>query len=292
MILFAEMAECGLFAERVRAHPYYRKYPEKCFLFDSADSSFPILPGLYASLTKKQYQANHTRTGFYLYVLENPFIQHRPLKGDEPYLAAFVGSRKNASVRRAIFEIKRADFLLRDTSEITYRIQYHGEPDERACFWADYADSMASAKFSLCPRGVGAGSIRLFESMKMGRACVILADAWHREEEIDWNSFSITVPESEVHRLPEILESNVHRAAEMGEAGRREWEKWFSERVRFHRVIEACLDIQRHSSGTGRPGNGRWLRYFHLRHIADPRNWRYYLRSKKNLYKNNGKIFW
>src|SRR5277367_4944757 len=116
IILFAEMGECGLFAERVRAHPYYRKHPDKCFLFDIADSFFPVLPGLYASLTKKRYRSDHTRTGHYLYVLENAFINHRPVTGDEPYLAAFVGSRKNAVVRQQLFEIQRPDFLLRDSS--------------------------------------------------------------------------------------------------------------------------------------------------------------------------------
>lgn len=287
IILFAEMGECGSFAERVRAHPYYRQFPDKCFLFDTPDFFLPILPGLYASLSERHYRADHTRTGYYLYVVENAFINHRPLKGDEPYLAAFIGSRKNAGVRQRLFEIERPDFLLRDTSDVSTRVQYHGELDERACFWRDYADSMASAKFSLCPRGAGAGSIRLFESMKMGRPCVILADDWHRDERVDWDSFSISVPESEVKRLPEILQSIEHRAGEMGEAARREWEKWYSERVRFHHAVESCLDIKRHRSG-----GGSLRRYYHLRHIADPRNWRKYLSSKRNLYRNNGKIYW
>jgi hypothetical protein len=134
---------------------------------------------------------------------------------------------------------------------------------------------------------LGAGSVRLSESMKMGRACVILADDWRRQEEIDWDSFSITVPENEVHRLPEILERNACRAGEMGEAARREWEKWFSERVRFHWAVEACLDIERH-----RPAGGRLRRYYQLRYIADPRNWRKYLSSKRNLYRTHGELYW
>ena len=57
LILFAEMAECGMFAERVRAHPYYQRFPEKCFLFDILDTFSPVLPGIYASLTQDQYRA-------------------------------------------------------------------------------------------------------------------------------------------------------------------------------------------------------------------------------------------
>ena len=116
---------------------------------------------------------------------------------------------------------------------------------ERAPFYLAYADAMASARFSLCPRGVGAASIRLYESMKMGRPCVILSDAWHPNDGVDWDSFSIRVPEADVLRIPQILEEHADRAAEMGLRARAEWEKWFSEKVRFHRVVELCLDIRR-----------------------------------------------
>ena len=63
LILFAEMGECGIFAERVRAHPFYKAFPEECFSFDSGDSVLPVLPGIYASLTRKLYRPDHTRTG-------------------------------------------------------------------------------------------------------------------------------------------------------------------------------------------------------------------------------------
>ncbi|HTX77377.1 MAG TPA: hypothetical protein VMD29_14295, partial [Terracidiphilus sp.] len=60
VIVFGEMGECGAFAERVRAHPFYRRFPEKCFLFDSGDSVFPIMPGIYASLMRQDYRRDHT----------------------------------------------------------------------------------------------------------------------------------------------------------------------------------------------------------------------------------------
>ncbi len=59
LILFAEMGECGIFAERVRAHPFYKAFPEKCFLFDSGDSVLPVLPGIYASLTRNSTAGSH-----------------------------------------------------------------------------------------------------------------------------------------------------------------------------------------------------------------------------------------
>ncbi len=287
VILFGEMGTCGKFAERVRAHDYYKHFREKVFLFDSSDMVWPLVPGIYASLKKEEYQADQTVGGFYLYVIENAFITHRPINGTEKYLASFVGSKNTAAVREKLFELNHENILVRDTSTYSWITNYHGEPPDRARMWSEYADFIADAKFSLCPRGKGASSIRLFESMKMGRACVILADAWQRNEDVDWDSFSIFVPEADAAKLPEILEKHADRAAEMGERARAEWEKWFSEQVRFHRVTEWCLSLKEK-----RGHRGLMRRYSHLKHLANPRNFRRYLSSKRDLYRQTGKIYW
>jgi len=250
IILFGEMGECGFFAERVRAHPFYRRFPEKCFLFDSGDTVFPVMPGIYASLTQSRYRRHHTRTGFYLYVIENPFIRAQPITGREEYLATFMGSSLTHPLRQQILSSRCDKLFLKDTRNQSYKMHYEAGPQDRAPFYLEYADAMANARFSLCPRGIGAGSIRLFESMKMGRACVIISDAWQPND-----------------------------------GARSEWEKWFSEKVRFHRVVELCLDIRaaRTFSGTAR-------RFFDMRHI--PLHPRLYLRSKKILYRNHKRLYW
>ncbi len=287
IILFAEMGTSGKFSEMVRAHPFYRRFREKCFLFDSTDYCRPTVPGIYASLTQDQYRPDYTRTGFYLYLIENAFITPRPYTGSEKYLASFVGSAHTHPVREKLFEFGRDDIYVKDTSGYSAQTTYHGEPAERARFWEEYADSIADAKFSLCPRGQGAGSIRLFESMKMGRACVILSDDWHPNDGVDWNSFSITVAERDASRIPEILDRNAHRAAEMGERARQVWKEQFSEQSRFHRTVERCLELR------SRGSNGTWSRHLRvLRQITNPKNLRSYLGSKKDLYRHTGKIYW
>jgi hypothetical protein len=65
---------------------------------------------------------------------------------------------------------------------------------------------MADAMFSLCPRGHGSGTIRLYESMKMGRACVILSDESVPNEGVDWESSSIRVPKADVAGVPDLLD--------------------------------------------------------------------------------------
>lgn len=286
LIVFGEMGECGQFGERVRNHPYYRRFPEKCFVFDSGDWMYYTVPGIYASLPEEQYRPDHTRTGFYLYLVTNSFITPRPFTGNETYLASFVGSTNTHPVRHKLFEFNRPDIFVRDTSGVSQRMQYRGEPREREQFWSNYADSLADSRFCLCPRGAGVGSIRLFESMKMGRAPVIISDGWHPNDGVDWDSFAIRVPEREVHRIPEILEKHVDCAGAMGARAREEWETWFSERVCFHRIVELCLDIAR-----CRGESTRLRRLYHLRHI--PLHPRRYLSSKKHLYLQNGKrIYW
>lgn len=286
IILFAEMGMCGKFAELVRAHPHYRRYAEKCFLFDSADLYFPIVPGIYASLTKDHHRLGYVRTGFYLYLIENAFINHRPYSGNEKYLASFVGAKRSHPVREKLFALRHKDIYIKDTSNYGAQITYHGQPAERAAFWQEYADTMADARFSLCPRGRGAGSIRLFESMKMGRACVIISDAWQPGDGVNWDEFSITVPECEAGQLPEILERYADRAAEMGARARQVWLEHYSEQVRFHRIVELCLDIQKQ---VGNSIVKRWLRT--LKQTTNPKNLRWYLNSKKNLYLDFRKIY-
>lgn len=287
LILFGEMGTCGRFAEMVRAHPYYRRFAEKCFVYDDADGVLPTVPGVYASLTRDQRRLGYTRTGFYFSLIENAFITSRPCTGHEKYLASFMGSRTTHPVREKLFELGRADIYTKSTSSLSHQMYRQGTPAERARFWAEYADAMAEAKFSLCPRGVGAGSIRLFESMKMGRACVILSDAWHPTDGVDWSGFSIMVPEDEVQRIPEILDRNEHRAVEMGALARRVWEERFSEQARFRYVVDLCLDIQKHT------GNGPFVRKIRfLRQAANPKNLRKYLSSKANLYRNTGRVYW
>jgi len=287
IILFVSMGTSGDFAERIRAHPLYRRFPEKCFLFDSGDYLRPVVPGVFASLDKKNYSPDHTRTGFYL-MPENPMVEYRSITGNEPYLAAFVGSVNTHPVREELFRFNRPDISVLDSSKESYRIRYHGSPLEKEEFWKRYADSIGDALFSLCPRGRGPGSIRLYESMKMGRGCIILSDAWMPNEGVDWDSFAVFVSEKDVAVVPKLLKGLKPRAKEMGECARTEWEKWFAEDVRFHRVVELCLDMK-----LRRKMHGAVRRLYHLRHIvSSPENLRRYVISKKYLYKDHKRVFW
>ena len=80
-----------------------------------------------------------------------------------------------------------------------------------------YKEDMSKTKFAVCPRGYGIGSFRLFEALASGCVPIILADGYKKplEDILDWDEFSITLPESEYRRVEEVAKENEHRFEEM-----------------------------------------------------------------------------
>jgi hypothetical protein len=285
LIVFAEVGSHGLFAERVRHHPYVKRFRNKSFIFDSGDYALPLLPGLYASLRKKYFDPARTRAGYWSRIDENPYIDSRPLEANCRYIASFIGSVETHPVRAEFLKFPRDLFLIEDTSSFAYNIIYSGEMEDRHWIWARFADGLASAAFALCPRGRGVGSIRLLEAMKMGRVPVILSDEWVYPDRVDWQACSITVPEKDAAHIPEILDQYLDRAVEMGRRAREEWEKYYSPSVRFHWLVEDCLAMlgARH---TPEAIAGRLV----WRHLFNYKTFRIYLSSKRMIYQETGKI--
>ena len=64
------------------------------------------------------------------------------------------------------------------------------------------------SKFCLCPRGYGRSSFRFFESMLLDTIPVYIWDdvCWlPYQEEIDYSTFSVCIPQKDIHRIHEIL---------------------------------------------------------------------------------------
>ena len=61
----------------------------------------------------------------------------------------------------------------------------------------------------------------------------------------DWDSFLVRIPEREVGRLSTLLRELDPTVPSRASAARREWEAWFAPDVLFHRICEACEDMQR-----------------------------------------------
>src|SRR2546423_329045 len=227
LILFAELYGAGSYFQSVRRHPFVKKFREKCFLFCSNDFVIPFLPGIFASI-EKRWSSERTRSGFYLAVSENEFVEFSPPRDDLTYLYSFLGTIDTAPVRRNLTTLSHPRSFFQDTSA-DYRDVLSAKLDVAAMkqYWRRYGEICKLSKFVLCPRGMGTSSVRLFDTMRMGRVPVILADQWVEPEGPCWQKFSIRIPEAEFARIPAVLEERETTAIEMGLLARAQWEEWF-----------------------------------------------------------------
>jgi hypothetical protein len=261
LIIFIEFYGGGWYFERVRQHPLVKLYREKCFLFCANPLVIPFLPGIYSGV-ERGWATSRTRAGFYLGRTQNEFTTYTPPAADLPYLFSFMGSVRNAPVREKLSTLRHPRGFFQDTAEDFARIlERRMSPRERLDYDRRYAEVTKASKFVLCPRGLSPSSIRLFETMRMGRVPVILADAWVHPVGPCWERFAIQVREKDFKQLPRLLEEHEDRAAEMGELARVEWDRWFSEEALFHYLVELCLDIQRNRKIP--EALARWSAYLH-----------------------------
>ena len=269
VILFVESYGAGWHFERVRRHPLARRYREKCFIFCTNPFVIPFLPGIYTGVGRRWASAR-TITGFYIGLDENEFATFTPPTDDLPYLFSFTGSVATAPIRRKLSGVTHPRALFQDTSADWQRV-LNGQMDavERERFDRRYTDATKMSKFVLCPRGLSPSTIRVFETMRMGRVPVILSDEWIEPPGPAWDQFTVRVPENAYAEIPTLLERREHEAITMGNRARQEWLDWFSDEVKFHRTIDWCLaikDRRRLSESLARwPVYAQYLRPFHFR---------------------------
>lgn len=245
---------------RVLRSSLYRKYRRKCFLYHDHDYVVPLVRGIYPSIEKRYYQKDHTRSLHYLArMCVNESIIYSPPQGELPYLFSFVGSSRTHAVRREILKLSHSRCILKDTAG---QHAWLMDAEAKTNFEDFFASTTMASKFVLCPRGIGTATYRLFETMEMGRAAVIISDEWVPFAGPDWEAFSIRVREKDVRDILGLLEAAEPHWKEMGAHARREWEKWISPEVSFHRLAEACAEL--HAVGGGRSVLSAvrpWLRF-------------------------------
>lgn len=250
-------------------HPLYRRYRNKCFLFSVIDFPLPLLPGLYASLRKSEYDHGWARTGYYVWDCPTKTSQivftrydEIPFPENAKYLCSFAGSCQNATVRQRLKELTHPRYVVVDVNRDTIKAATAGDQEWIKKLQDQYVALVGDSKFSLCPRGGGTNTYRLYESMAMGRAPVILSDDWVAPSEPPWDEFSIRIAERDYQSLFQILEEHEDRAEEMGKKARYWWEQYFSPDVIFDRAVESFLDIR--SSGRTTKAHEHTLRKLRL----------------------------
>lgn len=250
-------AECILFVEthppedpyffRVRRHELYRKYRRKCVLYHDADLSVTAMRTISPSIERWQHDARHKRTMHYIArICENDAINAATVNSREArrYLYSFQGSSLTHPCRQRLFSVEHdpQSAALRDTAGMH---AWQLSPAEKAAYERDYLALLDDSYFILCPRGVGPCTYRLFESMQLGRAPVVISDQWCEIPGIEWDKFSVRVAEADVPRIAAILRERRAEAVELGIAARRAWETAFAPEVSLRSIALAALDLVR-----------------------------------------------
>jgi hypothetical protein len=233
------------------SNPFYRNFWNKCFIFAQNDFPTAVVPGLYASLSKEEYDPAWCWGGFYARDSASErdqvvFTWHDPLPFPESpqYLCSFAGSCQNASVRQKLKELQDPRCLIVDVNRDPIKACMLGDQAWIKRLKDQYLEVVGKSKFSLCPRGSGTNSYRLYESMAMGRAPVILSDKWVASPNIPWEEFSIRIPERDYKSIVQILSRQEDRAEELGKRARQAWEKYFHPDKVFEQAVEAFLEIR------------------------------------------------
>jgi hypothetical protein len=248
-----EEADVIIFAENHPGHdPYfrdvlkssiYKKYRHKCVLYHDADRSITPIPTLSPSIEAWQYNKKHKRIAHYVARLcENDTVNNARLdfSSERTYLYNFIGSRTHP-IRGQIFAMRHpAETYIKDT---TGSRAWELTKEQKETYELEYFHIMQSSYFVLAPRGVGPCTYRLFETLQLGRVPVIIADAWLRVPNVNWDEFSITVPEEKIHQIPSILRERREEAVEMGKLARKRWEEHFSPEVSLRHLAKAAGEL-------------------------------------------------
>lgn len=88
-------------------------------------------------------------------------------------------------------------------------MKIYGPAFRRANTNMTYVEHMKRSKYCICPRGYEVNSPRVVEAIFYECVPVIIADNYVPPffEVLNWEAFSVTVPEKDVSRLKEILVS-------------------------------------------------------------------------------------
>ena len=236
--------------KKVLQNALISRCPSKCFSLTEHFRPLFVNHGIYTNNSKSIFTLGRVRTGSYTIFGEhhlNPYVQNHDyrLQNNEKkdYLLTFIG-RNCHRIRRAIFALRfdRDDVLIEDSSN-TFKLWSDQAQEEKRKRQEYYYTVLLRSKFSLCPRGVGTNSIRVFESMQLGVAPVIISDEWVFPKGPSWNEFSIILKRKHLSSLEKIVESYESSYVEMGHLARKAYESFFSEDVYFNYVIENCEDI-------------------------------------------------
>ena len=114
---------------------------------------------------------------------------------------SFVGSTTNPLRNHCLATLhEKPGYLIK-----AFQWQPNVTQDQSSLFY----NLTSQSRFTLCPRGYGATSYRLYEAMQLGSIPVYVSDKhllpW--SDELDWSEFCVLIKPEDISRIDEILKS-------------------------------------------------------------------------------------
>ena len=232
IVLFEEWgARFPSYIATLENEPLVKAHGRKLAVVNCDDLARGFLPGLYASLTPRNFDPALHRAAAYPYVY-NRVEDFAGAQAAPEYLFSFTGSLRSHPVRRRLYQLHAgAEGVLMRVADVAFHA--HTEAQKR-----QYVEDMLASLFVLCPRGWSPASYRLFEAMQLGRCPVIISDDWMPIEGVDWTACAIRIREKDIAALPAILSRRRSEAEILGAAARAAWEACFSDATKFRFMFD------------------------------------------------------
>lgn len=165
---------------------------------------------------------------------------------ERSYLASFRGAFWTHPCRQALAKHLRGNaFLIQDTG--AWHFQHAQQTQQISA--SEYKSLLSNSKFTLCPRGTGPSSVRLWEAFAFGSIPVVIADSAELalSDILDWDSFVLRVRESELSTLADRLGAlSPAELTRMQEVGQAAYQTWFRKERLSSVIIEELT--RRHES--------------------------------------------
>jgi hypothetical protein len=220
----------------LRKHHLWKQYAHKILVYDERDRATLPLRGLFVSLEKQKFNDKRHRSCAYYKIKE---FSQDALAQEPDLLFAFVGSITHP-IREQVLKLSHPRAIVVEAKNFVF--YSNSEQDAQRL---KFENIMARTKFSLCPRGHGTSSFRLFETMANGRVPVIISDDWVPLDEIVNADCAIFIPEKDVSKIPQILEEAEPEYERMSRLAKKVFDENFSNETHFHNLIEKCVSLQK-----------------------------------------------
>ncbi len=249
VILITDLRDRDDYFQSLREHPSVKQFPEKCFAVGEDDKPPRWLRGIQTSMTQSSFNLGRFRSGAYTlfhHDFLNPYVRAAakapPPRRDPRYLFTFIG-RGCIPMRRRLLTVPffRSDVLVSDSSAYNAFTHDRSGRDESS---QRYLQLMLDSKFALCPRGIGAASIRLFEALSLGVAPIIISDRWLLPPGPRWGEIALFVRETELDQIERIAIAHESEWEERGYRARLAFNKYFSLESYVRYLVNSALEIK------------------------------------------------